>query len=95
MGKQWKTKGKEENANAKGMMFTKLAREISVAARGGADPATNSRLRLAIEQARKMSMPRDTVERSIKKGAGLLDGGRAVHDVRSALEHQREVRMSE
>lgn len=75
MGKQWKTKGKEENANAKGMMFTKLAREISVAARGGADPATNSRLRLAIEQARKMSMPRDTVERSIKKGAGLLDGG--------------------
>ncbi len=75
MGAQWKTKGKEQNANAKGLVFTKLAREISVAARSGADPAMNSRLRLAIDQARKMSMPRDTVERAIKKGAGMLDGG--------------------
>jgi YebC/PmpR family DNA-binding regulatory protein len=75
MGAQWKAKGKEQNANAKGAVFTKLAREIAVAARSGADPAMNSRLRLAIEQARKMSMPRDTVERSIKKGAGLLDDG--------------------
>jgi YebC/PmpR family DNA-binding regulatory protein len=75
MGAQWKTKGKEQNANAKGLVFTKLAREISVAARSGADPSMNSRLRLAIDQARKMSMPRDTVERAIKKGAGLLDGG--------------------
>lgn len=75
MGAQWKAKGKEQNANAKGLVFTKLAREISVAARSGADPSMNSRLRLAIEQARKMSMPRDTVERAIKKGAGLLDDG--------------------
>jgi len=75
MGAQWKTKIKEMNANARGSVFTKLSREISVAARAGADPAMNSRLRLAIEQAKKMSMPRDTVERAIKKGAGLLDDG--------------------
>jgi YebC/PmpR family DNA-binding regulatory protein len=52
-------------------VFTKLAREIMVAARGGADPDMNPRLRLAVEQAKKASMPRDTVERAIKKGAGL------------------------
>ena len=75
MGKQWKAKGKELAVNAKGSLFTKLSREISVAARSGSDPAMNSRLRLAVEQARKLSMPRDTVERAIKKGAGLLDGG--------------------
>jgi YebC/PmpR family DNA-binding regulatory protein len=75
MGAQWKTKGKEQNANAKGLVFTKLARELAVAARSGTDPNMNSRLRLAIEQAKRASMPRDTVDRAIKKGAGLLDGG--------------------
>ncbi len=75
MGAQWKTKIKETTAAARGRVFTKLSREISVAARGGADPSMNSRLRLAIEQARKASMPRETLERAIKKGAGLLDGG--------------------
>lgn len=73
MGAQWKAKGRAEAANAKGLVFTKLSREIMVAARSGADPETNSRLRMAIEQARKASMPRDTLERAIKKGAGLLD----------------------
>lgn len=73
MGAQWKAKGRAEAANAKGKIFTKLSKEIMVAARAGADPDTNSRLRLAIEQARKASMPRDTLERAIKKGAGLLD----------------------
>lgn len=73
MGAQWKTKVKETANNAKGKIFTKLAREIMVAARGGADPDMNSRLRLAIEQAKKASMPKDTLERAIKKGAGLLD----------------------
>lgn len=73
MGAQWKAKGRTEAANAKGKIFTKLARELMVAARGGADPETNSRLRMAVEQAKKASMPRDTVERAIKKGAGLLD----------------------
>jgi YebC/PmpR family DNA-binding regulatory protein len=75
MGAQWKTKGKEQNAQAKGLVFTKLAKELAVAARGGTDPSMNSRLRLAIEQARKSSMPRDSIERAIKKGAGLLEGG--------------------
>lgn len=75
MGAQWKAKGKEAAANAKGRVFTKLAKEIMVAARNGADPAMNPRLRLAVEQAKKASMPKDTLERAIKKGAGLLDAG--------------------
>lgn len=75
MGAQWKQKGREQSADAKGKLFTKLSKELMVAARtGGADPTTNSRLRLAIEQARRASMTRDTLERAIKKGAGLLDG---------------------
>jgi len=73
MGAQWKTKIKETTAAAKGRVFTKLAKEIMVAARGGADPNMNSKLRLAVEQAKKASMPKDNIERAIKKGAGLLD----------------------
>jgi YebC/PmpR family DNA-binding regulatory protein len=73
MGAQWKQKGRTEHAAAKGRIFGKLAKEIMVAAKGGADPATNPRLRMAVEQAKKASMPRDTLERAIKKGAGLLD----------------------
>ncbi len=75
MGAQWKAKGKEAAAAAKGRIFTRLAKEIMVAARAGADPDMNPRLRMAIEQAKKASMPKDTVERAIKKGAGLLDTG--------------------
>ena len=73
MGAQWKTKIRETSASAKGKIFTKLAKEIMVAARAGADPDMNSRLRMVVDQAKKASMPRDTVERAIKKGAGLLD----------------------
>src|SRR3954470_8398962 len=73
MGAQWKQKGRLAAADAKGRIFTKLAKEVMAAARGGADPDMNSRLRLAIEAAKKASMPRDTLERAIKKGAGLLD----------------------
>ena len=75
MGAQWKAKGKEAAANAKGRIFTKLAKEIMVAARNGPNPDMNPRLRLAVEQAKKASMPKDTLERAIKKGAGLLDEG--------------------
>jgi YebC/PmpR family DNA-binding regulatory protein len=74
MGAQWKVKHKEVAANLKGRVFGKLTKEIMVAARNGADPESNSRLRLAVEQAKKASMPKDTLERAIKKGAGLLDG---------------------
>jgi YebC/PmpR family DNA-binding regulatory protein len=75
MGAQWKQKGREASANAKGRIFTKLAKEIMVAARSGADPGMNPRLRMAVDAARKASMPKDTLERAIKKGAGLLDEG--------------------
>ncbi len=71
MGAQWKEKGKTQAADARGKLFGRLAKDIMVAARGGADPALNSRLRLVVEQARKVSMPKETLERAIKKGAGL------------------------
>jgi len=77
MGAQWKAKHKDLAANAKGRLFGKLAKEIMVAARSGADPGSNARLRLVVEQARKVSMPKDTLDRAIKKGAGLT--GEAVH----------------
>ena len=77
MGAQWKAKGKELAANAKGRLFGRLAKDIMIAARSGADPATNSRLRLVVEQARKVSMPKETLDRAIKKGAGLT--GEAVN----------------
>lgn len=75
MGAQWKARHKEIAANAKGRIFGKLSKEIMVAARSGADPDMNPRLRLLVEQAKKVSMPRETLDRAIKKGAGLLDGG--------------------
>ena len=75
MGAQWKTKIKETTSAVKGRIFTKLAKEIMVAARAGADPEMNSKLRLAVDQAKKASMPKDTIERAIKKGAGLLNDG--------------------
>lgn len=75
MGKGWKTSIKVANAAKKGAVFTKVVREIQVAARlGSPDPAANSRLRMAIDAAREVSCPNDTIERAIKKGAGLLEG---------------------
>ncbi|GAA4880989.1 YebC/PmpR family DNA-binding transcriptional regulator [Ferrimonas pelagia] len=59
----------------RGKIFTKLIRELTVAAReGGSDPASNARLRAAIDKALSNNMPRDTVERAVKRGAGELDG---------------------
>lgn len=77
MGAQWKAKHKDIAANAKGKLFGKLVKDLIIAARNGADPAANARLRLVVEQARKVSMPKDTLERAIKKGAGLT--GESVH----------------
>ncbi len=66
---------KEKNDAAKGKIFTVLGRELAVAVKaGGADPASNSRLRDAIAKAKSNNMPNDTIERSIKKAAGDLDG---------------------
>jgi len=63
-------------ADAKrGQLFTKLGREISVAAReGGPDPDGNARLRLAIQRAREANMPMDTIDRAVKRGGGAGDG---------------------
>lgn len=59
----------------RGKLFTKLIREITVAARmGGGDPGSNPRLRLAMDKALAGNMTKDTIERAIKRGAGDLDG---------------------
>lgn len=61
-------------ADAKrGQLFTKLGREIAVAARQGADVETNARLRLAVQRARDANMPMDTIDRAIKRAAGAGD----------------------
>ncbi|GIV77059.1 YebC/PmpR family DNA-binding transcriptional regulator [Litorilinea aerophila] len=70
---KWSTIKRKKGANdaARGKLFTKLAREIQVAARSGADPATNFTLRLAVERARMENMPKENIERAIRRGAGL------------------------
>jgi YebC/PmpR family DNA-binding regulatory protein len=74
VGAQWKQAGREANAQKKGQMVVKLVREIMVAAKlGGPDPELNPRLAAAVEKARKSSVYRDTIERAIKKGAGLTE----------------------
>ena len=69
-------KHKKAAADAKrGKVFTRLIKEITVAARlGGGDPSANPRLRLAIDKATDQNMPKDTIERAIKRGAGGLEG---------------------
>jgi len=74
---KWSTiKRKKGALDAKrGKMFTKLIKEITVAARmGGGDPESNSRLRTAIATAKAENMPKDNIERAIKKGTGELEG---------------------
>jgi YebC/PmpR family DNA-binding regulatory protein len=73
MGAQWKHAGRQASATARGRVFSKLAKEIAIAARAGADPNMNARLRALVESAKKHSMPRETLDRAIKKGAGLSD----------------------
>jgi YebC/PmpR family DNA-binding regulatory protein len=59
----------------RGKLFTKLIREITIAARaGGGDPDSNPRLRLAIQKAKAQSMPKDNIDRAVKRGSGDLDG---------------------
>ncbi|MCL4273902.1 MAG: YebC/PmpR family DNA-binding transcriptional regulator [Anaerolineales bacterium] len=69
---KWSTiKRKKGAADAKrGAIFTRLAREITIAAREGGDPDVNFRLRLAVDKARAENMPKDNIERAIKKGTG-------------------------
>lgn len=70
------TKHRKERQDAKkGKIFSKMAREIMVAAKaGGGDPETNARLRLAIDKARQMRVPADNIERAVQKGAGGGEG---------------------
>jgi YebC/PmpR family DNA-binding regulatory protein len=71
-----KIKRKKDAMGAtKGVLFTKLIREVTVAARnGGGDPEHNARLRSAVLAAREANMPNDTIQRAIKKGTGELEG---------------------
>lgn len=74
---KWATiKHKKGAADAKrGQMFTKLIKEISIAARmGGGDPDSNARLRTAVLKGRAANMPKDNIDRAIKKGSGELEG---------------------
>lgn len=67
---------------AKGKIFTKIIREITIAAReGGGDPASNARLSLAIDNAKSSNMPKDNIERAIKKGVGDSEGGASYSEI--------------
>lgn len=68
----WKTiqRVKQNQDKRRGEIFSKISRVISVAARQGADPATNPKLRQALDEAKSLGVPKDNIERAIKKGAG-------------------------
>ncbi len=80
---KWATiKRKKGATDAKrGKIFTKLAREIQLAAREGPDPNFNFRLRLIVDKAKAENMPKDNIERAIKRGAGLGDDGTVLEEV--------------
>ena len=73
---KWATiKHKKAATDAKrGSLFTKLIKEITIAARSGGKPEANPRLRVAIERAKEASMPSDNIDRAVKKGTGELEG---------------------
>jgi YebC/PmpR family DNA-binding regulatory protein len=73
---KWHTiKHKKAALDAKrGKIFTRLIKEIVIAARGGGDPASNARLRTAIAAAKAVSMPQDNIMRAVKRGTGELEG---------------------
>lgn len=74
---KWSTIKRKKGAAdaARGKLFTRLAREIQVAARNGADPNSNFTLRLAIDRARAENMPKENIERAVRRGAGLEKDG--------------------
>lgn len=66
---------KEKQDTQRGKAFTRVTREIMIAAReGGPDPGSNFRLRITIEKAKEVNMPNDNIQRAIKRGAGLIEG---------------------
>ncbi len=74
---KWSTIKRKKGAEdaKRGKIFTRLARDITVAARHGGDPNSNPALRTAVDKARGANMPKDNIERAIKKGTGELAGG--------------------
>jgi YebC/PmpR family DNA-binding regulatory protein len=75
---KWSTIKRKKGAEdaKRGKLFTRLARDITVAARGGGgDPDMNPKLSLAIDKAKEANMPKDNIERAIKRGTGELEGG--------------------
>jgi len=82
---KWSTiKHKKAATDAKrGKMFTNIAKEITIAARtGGGDPETNNSLRLIVAKAKAANMPKDNIERSIKRGTGELEPLRCADNTR-------------
>ncbi len=81
----WSTirRKKEANDSKKGAVFTKIAREIVIAVRegGGTDPSFNVRLRMILDKARMMGMPRDNIDRAIKRGAGDDKDGLVIEQI--------------
>ena len=73
---KWSTIKRKKGAEdaKRGKLFTKLGREIVIAAREGGDPATNFKLRLAIDKAKAANMPKDNIERAIRRGTGAEKG---------------------
>src|SRR5574341_613060 len=69
---KWSTIKRKKGANdaKRGKIFTRLGREITIAARSGGDPDANFALRLAVERARASNMPKENIERAIKRGSG-------------------------
>lgn len=80
---KWSTIKRKKGANdaARGKVFTRLAREIQVAARAGADPNSNMTLRLAVDRARAENMPKDNIDRAIRRGAGLEKDAAEIEEV--------------
>jgi YebC/PmpR family DNA-binding regulatory protein len=82
MGRGPSIEGRKNAEDARrGKIFTKLIREITVAARGGGDPAANARLRTAIDKALTANMTRDTIDRAVRRGSGA-EGGDDMQEIR-------------
>jgi len=82
MGRGPSIEGRKNAEDARrGKIFTKLIREITVASRTGADPATNARLRAGIDKALSANMTKDTIERAVRRGSGA-EGADDMHELR-------------
>jgi len=80
---KWSTIKRKKAANdaKRGKMFTRLGREITIAARSGGDPEANFALRLAVDRAKAANMPKDNIDRAIKRGTGELKDGQQIEEI--------------